>query len=420
MASANEDFFNQLPKETQKILRNAWDTLPQKEQNDLQKLLKTLPTNTNLMKMLVDLSIRQVKLAFGQKNKVAIIGPANVGKSTLYNQFIRNRSDRAEVSPLPGTTRVNQVGDAGLFSIIDTPGADAVGEVGESEKMHALNAAAEADFLIIVFDAIQGIKKTEQELYKEIITLGKPYIIVMNKSDLVRREIGKIIERAAGALGFSPNQIIAISARDGQNLDKVMLGIAASEPEIVAALGQALPPYRFKLAWRSILSAASMSAVIALAPLPLVDFIPLVLTQSAMVIAIARIYNFKITFVRAKELVITFGIGFMARTLFQELSKLGGLPGWMLSAAIAASTTIAMGYAATVWFEKGEKVTSGSLKKISQSMTAYLLENLKGLGKHRPTRDEFQKKIEIVLENTTLENIVSTDNTPLQGEEPTL
>jgi uncharacterized protein (DUF697 family) len=160
--------------------------------------------------------------------------------------------------------------------------------------------------------------------------------------------------------------------------------------------------------------------VIALAPIPLVDFIPLVLTQSAMVITIARIYNFKITFVRAKELVITFGIGFMARTLFQELSKLGGVPGWMLSAAIAASTTIAMGYAATVWFEKGEKVTSGSLKKISQSMTAYLLENLKGLGKHRPTRDEFQKKIEIVLENTTLENIASTDNTPLQGDEATL
>ena len=108
-----------------------------------------------------------------KKNRVAIVGPANVGKSTLFNQFTQNKVDLAEVGPLPGTTRANHLADAGLFSIIDTPGADAVGEVGENERREALYAAGEADFLIIMFDAIQGIKQTELELYRHLLIIKK-------------------------------------------------------------------------------------------------------------------------------------------------------------------------------------------------------------------------------------------------------
>jgi uncharacterized protein (DUF697 family) len=118
-------------------------------------------------------------------------------------------------------------------------------------------------------------------------------------------------------------------------LDQLLIAIAASEPRIVAALGKALPEYRWRLAWRSIISASSLSAVIALIPLPVIDFVPLTVNQTTMVLGIARIYNYKINFQRAKELVVTFGLGFLGRTLFQEISKLGGLPGWLLSAPMA-------------------------------------------------------------------------------------
>src|SRR5258706_8748338 len=91
--------------------------------------------------------LRRVKLAFGEKHTIAIVGPANVGKSTLYNQLIRSKTDQAEVSALPGTTRVSHESDAGLFTVVDTPGADAVGEVGDQEKQQALAAAQAADVL---------------------------------------------------------------------------------------------------------------------------------------------------------------------------------------------------------------------------------------------------------------------------------
>ncbi|MBI3763371.1 MAG: DUF697 domain-containing protein, partial [Chloroflexi bacterium] len=206
----------------------------------------------------------------------------------------------------------------------------------------------------------------------------------------------------AANLRLKPEQIIAVAAKDGKNLDRVLVAIAKAEPEIVAALGRALPEYRWRLAWTAITGAASTSAAIALAPLPIVDVIPLLAVQSSLVLGIARIYNYDVTPERAKELAVTFGLGFLGRTLFQELSKLGGPPGWLLSAAIASSTTVVMGYAAIMWFEKGEKLTGESLKKITQGMVDYMLNSLRDLGKRKPAKKSLQESVAEALANSPL------------------
>ena len=139
-----------------------------------------------------------------------------------------------------------------------------------------------------------------------------------------------------------------------------------------------------------------------MAPLPVIDFVPLVVTQSIMVVSIARIYNYKITPPRASELVATWGLGVLGRTLFQELSKLVGLPGWLLSAAIASSTTVVMGYAAVRWFEKGEKLSAEALKKLTHGMTTYLLDTLKSIGKRKPSHKGLQQRITESLESSPL------------------
>ena len=144
-------------------------------------------------------------------------------------------------------------------------------------------------------------------------------------------------------------------AKDGKHVERVLLAVAKAEPEIVAALGAALPEYRTMLAWSATKKAGATAAAIALTPLPILDVFPLLAVQASLVLGIARIYGQRITLARARELVVTFGLGFLGRTLFQELSKLGGPPGWVLSAAIASSTTVVMGRAAAVWFERGER-----------------------------------------------------------------
>jgi len=176
------------------------------------------------------------------------------------------------------------------------------------------------------------------------------------------------------------------------------MAVAVSEPELVAALGSALPAYRWKLVSRSIITAASLSAVIALTPIPIIDFVPLIAAQSVMVVGIARIYNRPVTLAVARELIATFGLGLVGRTLFQQLSKLGGVPGWLLSAAIASSTTVVMGYAASVWFERGERISPAALKQMTEQLTGTMLASLRSLGRRKPDEQALKERVELTLQ----------------------
>lgn len=418
-----DHWFRKLPADTQAILSSIWEVIPASERKSFLQMLVSLPDNTNLLRTLIKMASVQVQMTFGQKHRIVITGPANVGKSTLFNQFIQDKADASEVSPLPGTTRVNIGADAGLFSVVDTPGADAVGEVGEAEQEEALSAAANADFLIIVFDAIQGIKKTELDLFGRLLALQKPYIVVLNKIDLVKRHREQVISNAARNLNLAPEQIIPVSATQGSGMDEILSAIALSEPGMIAALGQALPQFRWQLAWKTIVSAASGSAVVALTPLPIVDFLPLVAIQATMVLGIARIYNYQITLQRAREMVVTFGLGFLGRSLFYELSKFGGVPGWMLGTAIAASTTVAMGYAAVMWFSKGERLSQESVRQITRNTTSRILAGTKKLFSRKPAGTSLRGQISEILNDAQPEEIViSEDNAkdppaPLAAEE---
>jgi len=398
------------PKQLQKyftpasklIVDRVWEAVPEKERQSLKEAFKGLPLDRNLPNALLDLAVIHAKTTFGKTKRIAIIGPANVGKSTLFNQFVRAKQEKAAVSPIPGTTRVNQEANAGLFNLIDTPGADAIGEVGQHEHDLALSAASQADFLLIIFDAIQGIKQTEIDLYQEILALRKPFLVLMNKIDLAGKHREAVLDKAASSLGISKDQILPISALKGDGLSNVVMSVVAADPTLTVSLAHAMPAYRQKLAWRTITTSASLSAAIALTPLPVIDFVPLVATQSGMVMTIARIYDYKITLARARELILTFGLGMIGRTLFQQLSKLGGVPGWLLSSAIASSMTVAMGYAAMQWFEKGERLNQKMMLEISRKLSVTLLARLKTAFKRKPSKKKMEDAIGEILSESNL------------------
>lgn len=388
----------------------VWDAFPTREREALEESLKGLPIDRNPLNMLLDLAIIHYKSTFGRQKRVAIIGPANVGKSTLFNQFVRQKSQRALVSPTPGTTKVNQMSDAGLFVMADTPGADAVGPSGQREREAAFLAAESADFLILVFDSIQGVKETELALFHEILSLQKPYIIVLNKIDLVRRYRQQVIDSAAHNLGVDPADILAVSALRGEGISKVLMAIVAADPTMTVSLATAMPQYRRKLAWRSVTTSGALAAAVALSPLPVLDFVPLVATQAALVINIARIYQYKITLARAKELLASYGLGLLGRSLFQQLSKLGGVPGWLLSSAIAASMTVAIGYASIEWFEKGERLSSAQVADLSKRLAGRLAERLKSTLRKKPKKEDMERLVIDILESETMPD--SPESTP--------
>ncbi len=392
------------PSPSREFIKRVWKAVPEKDRSPLEETFKGLPLDRNPLNMLIDLAIVHYKTTFGKSRKVAIIGPTNVGKSTLFNQFVRAKSDQAVVSPIPGTTRINQEADAGIFAMIDTPGADAVGAVGEAECEAAFAAAREADFLILMFDALQGVKQTELDLYENLLALKKPFIIILNKIDLTRKFKNEVVAKAAENLKVNPEEILAVSALKGEGLSNILMSIIAADPSLTVSIARALPQYRQKIAWRAIITSASLAAAIALTPLPVIDFIPLSATQIGLVLTIARIYDYKITPARAKELIGTFGLGLLGRTLFQQLSKLGGVPGWLLSSAIAASMTAVMGYSSMLWFEKGERVSAKAMTEMSKRLTSIMLAKLKAVFKRKPSKRKMESAVNEILSVSELED----------------
>lgn len=392
-------------------IQALWDGLPKEVRKDMDRVLNELPIQRKDWRSLLERTSEHLRLLTGDRHKVAIVGPANVGKSTLYNQIVLEPQDRAAVSAVPGTTRETQAAEAGIFKLIDTPGADAVGAVGQEERQKALEAAGEADVIVVMFDASHGIRPPEQELFQALKVFDKPMIVALNKMDLVKGERSKVIGKAAADLGIETYQIVPLRANKGQGIDRVLTAVAKSEPGIVAALGAALPAYRWELAQVAIGRSASTAAVVALTPLPFLDFFPLVGVQAAMALSIARIYKQRITLARARELILTFGLGLLGRTLFYELSKLSGPPGWLVAAAVAAGTTVAIGYAVTTWFERGVKLSGENLKRISRVVGELLIDRLKSLGGRRPSRGTLQERVRQALGELDEQGVIEIPDT---------
>jgi GTP-binding protein len=123
--------------------------------------------------------------------KVAIIGHPNVGKSTLLNCL--TSSDRAIVSPIPGTTRdaVDEVieHNGQRFRFIDTAGIRRKGKTHlMAEKLSVVMARKHleaADIALLVIDATEGISQLDAAVAGYAHESGRSIIIVVNKWDLM-------------------------------------------------------------------------------------------------------------------------------------------------------------------------------------------------------------------------------------------
>jgi tRNA modification GTPase len=120
--------------------------------------------------------------------KVAIVGRPNVGKSSLLNAW--SRSDRAIVTPLPGTTRdvvESQLVVGGIpIQVLDTAGIRETDDVVERIGVERSRAAAQAaDLILLVMDVQVGWTPADQTIYDQVATAHRPLILILNKTDLL-------------------------------------------------------------------------------------------------------------------------------------------------------------------------------------------------------------------------------------------
>lgn len=117
---------------------------------------------------------------------VALVGRANVGKSTLFNRLTRTRD--ALVADFPGLTRDRKYGSVNFegmeFIVVDTGGIDG-NEQGIEVEMaeQSLKAIDEADVVLFMVDARAGATVGDQAIAEHIRRVRKPVFLVANKTD---------------------------------------------------------------------------------------------------------------------------------------------------------------------------------------------------------------------------------------------
>ncbi len=124
----------------------------------------------------------------GERTHIVFFGVRNVGKSSLVNAVTGQAM--AVVSDAPGTTtdpvrKAMELLPAGPVLIVDTPGIDDAGKVGDLRVRRALAALDEADVAVLVVDATRGLTPFDEHLVSAFQERSVPYVIAENKSDLL-------------------------------------------------------------------------------------------------------------------------------------------------------------------------------------------------------------------------------------------
>lgn len=125
--------------------------------------------------------------------KYAIVGRPNVGKSSIINALIGN--ERNIVTPIAGTTRdsihihYNRYGHE--FMLIDTAGLRKKTKVKENIEfysvMRTIKALEEADVIILMIDAVEGIESQDINIFHLAEKNKKGIVVVVNKWDLIEK-----------------------------------------------------------------------------------------------------------------------------------------------------------------------------------------------------------------------------------------
>ncbi|MEP7289468.1 MAG: ribosome biogenesis GTPase Der [Chloroflexota bacterium] len=173
-----------------------------------------------------------------RKPIVALVGRPNVGKSTLFNRLVGER--KSVTSEIPGTTRDRVLGGSDwrgiAFTVVDTGGIEVyepsnarnVSPLAEGSadfvpqiRAQALIAVEEADVVVMLVDAEQGITAADEEVAEILRRTSKPIIIAANKADSEKRRENSVEFYALGV----GEEVFPISAIHGTGTGDLLDGV---------------------------------------------------------------------------------------------------------------------------------------------------------------------------------------------------
>ena len=159
---------------------------------------------------------------------IALFGRRNSGKSSLINAL--TGQDIALVSNIPGTTtdpvsKAMELHGIGPCVIIDTPGFDDEGILGEMRIERTLKAVERTDIALLFCE--DNDLRIETEWKKQLEAKNIPVILILNKAD-IRKDNSSISDNIAKSLGQKP---LIVSAKEKQGMEDIRIAILEKLPQ---------------------------------------------------------------------------------------------------------------------------------------------------------------------------------------------
>ncbi len=164
---------------------------------------------------------------------IGFFGKRNAGKSSLVNAVTGQALSLT--SDIPGTTtdpvqKAMEILPIGPVVILDTPGLDDEGTLGEMRVKRAKRMLDKTDLAVVVIDASRGVCPEDEALVRELSERKKPYLLAFNKCEL------------SASRPVLPENALYVSAATGENIHELkerlakLAGAAKNERRIVGDL----------------------------------------------------------------------------------------------------------------------------------------------------------------------------------------